>query len=178
MEKFPSQEMNPCQSSDNKPQEGQCQIIHLLSHQGTPSFLGLFLFLFCFSWPHPQHMKVPRLGVEWELQLLTYATATATPDPRLICNLHHSSWQCRIPNPLSKARDQTWILMGTSWFLNLLSDNQNSLYVLTVHFDIRIMSVRLYLCHISSLKLWQTEKSLSSPFTCKWALQCQVCNCY
>ena len=27
---------------------------------------------------HPQHMEVPRLGVESELQLLAYATATAT----------------------------------------------------------------------------------------------------
>ena len=29
-------------------------------------------------------------------------------------NLHHSSQQCRIPNPLSKARDQTWVLTDTS----------------------------------------------------------------
>ena len=28
-----------------------------------------------------QHMEVPRLGVELELQLQTYFTATATPDP-------------------------------------------------------------------------------------------------
>ena len=30
---------------------------------------------------HRQHMEVPRLGVESELQLPAYATATATPDP-------------------------------------------------------------------------------------------------
>ena len=29
------------------------------------------------------------------------------PDPSLVCNLHHSSWQCRILKPLSEARDQT-----------------------------------------------------------------------
>ena len=28
-----------------------------------------------------QHMEVPRLKVELELQLLAYTTATATPDP-------------------------------------------------------------------------------------------------
>ena len=50
-----------------------------------------------------------------ELQLLATATATATPDLSRICNLHHSSGQWRIPNPLSKARDQTRILMDTSW---------------------------------------------------------------
>ena len=49
-------------------------------------------------------MEVPRLGVELELQLLVYATATAMWDPSL-CNLHHSSQQCQILNPLSEARD-------------------------------------------------------------------------
>ena len=59
-------------------------------------------------------MKVSKLGVESELQLLAYATATAMPDLSHICDLHQSSWQCWILNPLSKARDQTWILMDTS----------------------------------------------------------------
>ena len=60
-------------------------------------------------------MEVPRLGVESELQLPDYVTATATPDPSHICNLHYSSQQCHILNPLSKARDQTRILMDISW---------------------------------------------------------------
>ena len=34
-----------------------------------------------------------------------YTTATATLDRTHICNLHHSSRQCQILNPLSKARD-------------------------------------------------------------------------
>ena len=59
-------------------------------------------------------MEVPRLGVESELQLLAYATATATWDPSHVCDLHHSSRQCQILNPLSKARDQTCILLDTS----------------------------------------------------------------
>ena len=36
------------------------------------------------------------------------------PDLSCICDLHHSSQQHRILNPLSKARDQTYILMDTS----------------------------------------------------------------
>ena len=59
-------------------------------------------------------MEVPRLGVELELQLLAYTTATATRDPSHICALHHSSQQHQILNPLSGARDQTSILMDTS----------------------------------------------------------------
>jgi len=49
-----------------------------------------------------------------ELQLLAYARATAFQDPSLICDLYHSSWQRRILNPLSKARDRTHNLMVPS----------------------------------------------------------------
>ena len=45
-----------------------------------------FLFFF-FLEPHPQHIEVVRLGVEYELQLLAYTTATATPDLSHICHL-------------------------------------------------------------------------------------------
>ena len=61
-----------------------------------------------------QQMEVPRLEVELELQLLAYTTPTATQDPSLICNPHHSSWQRRILNSLSEARNQTPILIDTS----------------------------------------------------------------
>ena len=56
-------------------------------------------------------MEVARLGVESELQLLAYARATATWDPSRVCDLHHSSQQCRILKPLSKGRDRTRSLM-------------------------------------------------------------------
>ena len=72
-----------------------------------------FFFLFFFLGLHPHHMEVPRLGVGLELQLP--ATAIATRDPSLVCDLHHSSWQSRwIANPLSEAGDRTYILMDTS----------------------------------------------------------------
>ena len=78
--------------------------------------LSLFLlFFFSFLGPHPWHMKVSRLEVESEPQLPAYTTATATPDPSHICDLHHSSWQCQILNPLSEAGDGTHILVETSW---------------------------------------------------------------
>ena len=45
---------------------------------------------------------------------LHHSTATATPDLTLVCNLHCSSRQHQILNPLSKARDWTYILMDAS----------------------------------------------------------------
>ena len=68
---------------------------------------------FCILGSHRWHMEVPRLGVESELQPLAYAIATAMPDLSHTCNLHHSSQQCQILNPLMEARDRT----ATSWFL-------------------------------------------------------------
>ena len=59
-------------------------------------------------------MEIPRLGVELELQLPAYTTATATQDPTHVFDLHQSSGQRQILNPLSKARDWTHILMDTS----------------------------------------------------------------
>ena len=60
------------------------------------------------------HMEVPRLGVELELQLLVYTTATAIADLNHICDLHRSSQQCWILNPLSEARDRTHIVTDPS----------------------------------------------------------------
>ena len=71
-------------------------------------------------------MEVPRRGVESELQLPAYPTATATPDPSHICKLHHGSWQRWILNPLREARDRTRILMETSQVLNPFSHHGNS----------------------------------------------------
>ena len=74
----------------------------------------VFIYLFIFSELHLQHLEVPRLGVEWELQLPGYTTATAMPDSSCICDLHHSSRQCRILNPLIEARDRNHNLVAPS----------------------------------------------------------------
>ena len=72
-----------------------------------------------------RHMEVPRLDAESELQLPAYTTVTTMPDLSRICNLHHSSRQCWILNPLSEARDRTQALMDTSQVLNPLSHHEN-----------------------------------------------------
>ena len=58
-------------------------------------------------------MEVPKLGMESELQLLAYTTATAIPNLSHICILQHSAGQCWILDPLSEAKDQTSILTDT-----------------------------------------------------------------
>ena len=78
------------------------------------AILFVCFVLFVFLGLHPQHMEVPRWGVESELQLPAYTT---TPEMhRILATFasYHSSWQRWIPNPLSKARNQTHILMETS----------------------------------------------------------------
>ena len=53
-------------------------------------------------------------GLIWAITA-AYTTATATPDLRQVCDLHHSSRQHRILNPPNEARAWTHILMDTSW---------------------------------------------------------------
>ena len=95
------------------------RIINPLSHNEDSLIFNFYLdyffyfLFFCFLGLHPWHMKVPKLGVKLELQLLAYITATATRDPSHICYLHHSSWQHQILNPLREAR----IKSSSSWIL-------------------------------------------------------------
>ena len=64
--------------------------------------LSLLLFWFWFLVPHLWYIEVPRLRGQ--------IGATAA-------GLQHSSQQCLILNPLSKARDRTCILLHTSGFV-------------------------------------------------------------
>ena len=66
-------------------------------------------------------MEVPRLGVQWELQLPVSTTVTAPPDLSRVCDLDHSSRPRQIPDLLSEAKDRTHILMATSGVLNPMS---------------------------------------------------------
>ena len=66
----------------------------------TTPWMG-FLGFFALFRAVPQYMEIPRLGVELELQLQAYDTATATLDPSCICSLCCSLQQCQILNPLN-----------------------------------------------------------------------------
>ena len=65
-------------------------------------------YFFLLSGLHVWHMEVPRL------QMLAYATAIGMPDLRHVCNLHPSSRQHQILNPLSRARDRIHNLVVSS----------------------------------------------------------------
>ena len=98
--------------------------MHCLPDYLITSFIGSSFFFFFFLGLHPCHMEVPMLGVESELQLPAYTEATATPDPSHVCNLHHSSQQHGILNPLSEARDHTCNLMVPSGMVSALPQQE------------------------------------------------------
>ena len=82
---------------------------------GLKYFFFLSFLLACllaFLGLHLRHMEVPRLGVKLELQLPGYTTATAMSDLSLICDLTPQGMPDPF-NPLSKARNQTHVLMDT-----------------------------------------------------------------
>ena len=105
--------------------------------------------------PHPWHMEVPRLGVKSELQLLAYAAATATWEPSHICDLHHSSWQHLILNPLSKASDRTHNLMVASWIRT-----HNLMVTSWIHFCCATMGTPCY--HYFDKKYDNTQSSCAA----------------
>ena len=88
--------------------------LHTFHYEVLPGGI-LFFFSFFFHILNLWHMEIPSLGVKSELQLLANTTATVMPYSSQICELQHSSQQCQILNPLSEARDQTHILMDTSY---------------------------------------------------------------
>ena len=58
-------------------------------------------------------MEVPGLGVESELQLPAYTTATAMQDLSCVCDLCHSLEQHQILNPQREPRSGNCILTET-----------------------------------------------------------------
>ena len=67
---------------------------------------GCFIYLFCFFGgaapvSYVSSLAEGRIGVV----ATAYTTDTTTPDPSHVCELHHSSRQRWILNPLGEVRD-------------------------------------------------------------------------
>ena len=74
-----------------------------------PEFAFFIFIVFLLFRAAPAAYGSSQARVKLELQLPAYVTATAMQDLSHVCNLHHSSWKCRILNPLSE--------VATSWLL-------------------------------------------------------------
>ena len=85
-------------------------------------------------------MEVPRIGVKSELQLPpAYTTATGMQDLSGVCNLHHSSRQRRILNPLSEDRDGNCNLIFPSGILFHCSRMGTPLNFQLLHLHVHIL---------------------------------------
>ena len=104
---------NPSCGHNSRLGEGNIGIWATSSHNllGLPVLLIPFFFFFffffwsCFRAIPTAYMEVPSLGVESELWPLAYFTIIAMSGLRHVCDLHHTSQQCWILNPLNKPRD-------------------------------------------------------------------------
>ena len=76
---------------------------HLLYARHCSRYFAFSSFFFFFFFrATPTTYGGSRLGVQQELQLLAYSTTTTTQDLSHVCDLHQSSRQRQILNPLSK----------------------------------------------------------------------------
>ena len=85
-----------------------------MAHSEDFAHIGV---LFAFLGPHPRPMEVPRLGVESELQLLVYTTATATPHrvqaKSATCTTAHGNARSLTPRGKPGIEpSSSWILVG------------------------------------------------------------------
>ena len=86
--------------------------------------LGRLFFFFFFLFIAPMAYRSSRAGAESELQPPAFMTAMTTLDPSYICELHFSSWQRRILNPLDKARVEPASSQTLCQVLNPLSHDR------------------------------------------------------
>ena len=113
--------LNHCTGPGTEPASPQRQAESLTncSPEGTPiAFLFVWFLVFCLFVLLFRAVLLAYKSSQARGWIRAVAASlhysTATPDLSCICNLHHSSQQCRIPDPLSEARDWTHIFMDTN----------------------------------------------------------------
>ena len=128
------------------------------------------LFFWSFLGPHLGHMEVPRLGFKSELQLLAYTTATAASGSEPCLNLHHSSQQRWIPDPLSKAGDRTRNLMVPSQ-IHFHCASEFPLWLSGLRTQLVSMRTQAQsLASVSGLRIWH-----SCELRCRLQMQLRSC---
>ena len=92
-------------------------VLNLRSHNRNSDHYDFFWFIWYLdkASTNRNYAKILPVASPGKLYSPDYARATALLDPTRVFDLHHTSWQCWILNPLSEARDQTHILMMLSW---------------------------------------------------------------
>ena len=132
-----------------------------VNHHST--FFSCLFVCFCFLGLHSWHMEVPRSGVESELQLPAYPTATATRDPSQVCDLPHSSRQCQIPTYWARPGIEpasSWIMSGSLQ----LTHNGDPIILLSVSKNLIPFKISCEWKHALFVLLWlATSLSIMSP---------------
>ena len=111
---------------------GSKKLVHLKGNDDLSPFtqlheLGLETgLLIYFSWAAPVAYGRSQARDRIRTTAAGLCHSRSKRDLCCSCDLHYSSWQHWILNPLSKARDRIHILMNTSQVHNLLSHSGNS----------------------------------------------------
>ena len=80
----------------------------IISHSINLFFIfKIFIYLFIYFRVAPAALGISQARGQIGAASAGLRHTHTVPDPSYNCNLHHSSWQCQILNPLSGARDQT-----------------------------------------------------------------------
>ena len=113
-------------------------------------------FFFFFLGLQVQHMEFPSLRIEWGCSCRSSHSHSNTSD------LHHSSRHHWILNPLSRARDQTRILMDTEPQWELLISN-----FFIIIFDMVTFDLWCYFCKRLQLTLGSVDSSFQQQIVFK-----------
>ena len=132
------------------------------------SWLSLF-FAFCFLGLHLWLLEVLRLGVELEIQLLAYATATAMPNQAV--SAAYTIVHMATPDPLIH-----WVRPGikppSSWTPRFVTTEPQGELLMFLFFLINISFLGHFVWEIS-----QTWSNMSFEFSVPWIVCLVFCFC-
>ena len=101
-----------------KEEENTFHILSSLAYRKSPSSFVVVVavvFVFCLFRAAPVAYGASQAGGWIKAAAAGLHHSHSNVGSEVCPDLHHSSWQCWIPNPLSEARDRTQVLMDTSW---------------------------------------------------------------